>query len=288
MSAFATEPQKPALVLTKKSPPPAIGVGQKSLAAELTGAPTFIGAPHEAALLARRATQMSMPPSPPGRFEAMYRLSPSGDSIGQPSSAMVLSSTVLPAISSIFCAGAHTEKCGPPAQATAASDAATATTPATATAARLVTETSPLSLWLNAALRALQRGPTRAVGCRNSVPRRSAGFAGGSSLRTLRVGAGARRRPVYGSYWRRFDYALNLDDPRRKLARQTDDGTHFVDQNSGGNHTALNRRLLELHLEPAFSVGARNVADPVPHTPHCLTCEGRRSQPPLMLPLAAS
>src|SRR5215204_2465911 len=162
MSALATEPQKPALVLTKKSPPPVIGVGQKSLAAELIGAPRFTGAPHGAALLARRATQMSMPPSPPGRFEAMYRLRPSGDSIGQPSSATVLSSTLLPAISSIFCAGAHTEKCGPPAQATAASDAATATTPATATAARLIIETSSLSLWLNAALRALQRGRTRA------------------------------------------------------------------------------------------------------------------------------
>src|SRR5215204_7490403 len=154
MSAFATEPQKPALVLTKKRPPPLIGVGQKSLAAEFTGAPTFTGAPHGAALFARRATQMSIPPSPPGRFEAMYRLSPSGDSIGQPSSAAVLSSTLLPAISSIFCAGAHTEKCGPPAEAAAASDAATATTPATATATRLVIETCPLSLWLNAALRA--------------------------------------------------------------------------------------------------------------------------------------
>src|SRR5215211_169228 len=162
MSAFATEPQKPALVLTKKSPPPAIGVGQKSLAAEFTGAPTFTGAPHEAALLARRATQMSMPPSPPGRFEAMYRLSPSGDSIGQPSSATVLSSTLLPAISSIFCAGAQPEKCGPPAQATAANDAATATTPATATAARLVIETCRFVYGSNAALRALQRGRTRA------------------------------------------------------------------------------------------------------------------------------
>src|SRR5215211_1728771 len=146
MSAFATEPQKPALVLTKKSPPPWIGVGQKSLAAEFTGAPRFTGAPQGAALLARRATQMSMPPSPPGRFEAMYRLSPSGDSIGQPSSATVLSSALLPATSSIFCAGAHAEKCGPPAQATAASDAATATTPATTTAARLVIEASLFSM----------------------------------------------------------------------------------------------------------------------------------------------
>src|SRR5215218_1211595 len=147
MSAFATEPQKPALVLTKKSPPPAIGVGQKSLAAEFTGAPTFTGAPHGAALLARRATQMSMPPSPPGRFEAMYRLSPSGDSIGQPSSATVLSSALLPATSSIFCAGPQAEKCGPPAQAIAASDAATATTATTAPkAARVVIETSPLFL----------------------------------------------------------------------------------------------------------------------------------------------
>ena len=93
----------------------------------------------------------------------------------------------------------------------------------------------------------------------------------------MRVGAGARRRPVYGRYWRRFDYALNLDDPRRNPVWQTDDGPHFVDQDSGGNDTALSRRLLELHLEPAFSAGARNVADPVPHTPHCLRVRAREA-----------
>jgi hypothetical protein len=70
--------------------------------------------------------------------------------------------------------------------------------------------------------------------------------------------------------WRRFGDPLNLDHPRRNFARQTDDGTHFVDRDSGSNDTALSRRLREIHLEPAFNAGARNVADPVPHAPQCL------------------
>src|SRR4051794_22006448 len=36
------------------------------------GDPTFSGASHGRSMASRRATQMSVPPSPPGRFEAKY------------------------------------------------------------------------------------------------------------------------------------------------------------------------------------------------------------------------
>src|SRR5689334_17045416 len=93
-----------ASLLTKNRPPFPTGVGQKSSAAELTGSPRFCGAPHGALVLARVAIQMSSPPLPPGRFEAMYRLRPSGDWAGQPSSDGVFNSELLPPNSSIFCA----------------------------------------------------------------------------------------------------------------------------------------------------------------------------------------
>src|SRR5215216_2354986 len=114
---MSPSPQLTAVVLrlTKKSPFPRIGVGQKSSAVEFTGSPRFTGAPHGAPTLARLATQMSrsvlVSPAKRGRVVAMYRLSPSGDWIGQPSWNVVFSSELLPAISSIFCAGAHGEKC---------------------------------------------------------------------------------------------------------------------------------------------------------------------------------
>src|ERR1700752_1370314 len=106
-------PQAPASAsrLTKNRPPFPTGVGQKSAAVELTGSPRFCGAPHGALVLARVAIQMSSPPFPPGRFEAMYRLRPSGDWIGQPSSDGVLSSELFPPVSSIFCAVDQTEVC---------------------------------------------------------------------------------------------------------------------------------------------------------------------------------
>src|SRR5262245_16758577 len=88
--------------LTKNSPCVPTGVGQKSSAAELTGSPRFCGAPHGALVLERVATQMSSPPLPPGRLDAMYRLSPSGDWIGQPSRDGVFSSELLPEIASTF------------------------------------------------------------------------------------------------------------------------------------------------------------------------------------------
>src|SRR5829696_7986825 len=103
---MSPNPQLPALAsrLTKKSPPPLTGVGQKSSAAE------FTGAPHGSSVLSRWETQMSSRPCPPGRFEAMYRLSPSGDWIGQPSWNGVFSSELLPPISSIFWAVPQAEK----------------------------------------------------------------------------------------------------------------------------------------------------------------------------------
>src|SRR5919202_1307106 len=123
------------LRLTKKRPFPRTGVGQKSSDAELIGSGRFTGAPQESLALARVDTQMSRPPFPPGRFEAMYRLSPSGDWIGQPSRKGVFRSTWLPSISSTFCAVLHAEKWGP-ADAASAAPAATMKT-STNTDARL-------------------------------------------------------------------------------------------------------------------------------------------------------
>src|ERR687897_1183152 len=128
------------LRLTKNSPSPRTGVGQKSSAVELIADPRLTGAPKGASVLTRWASQMSRLRTPgddsmlPGRFEAMYRLRPSGDSIGQPSTAVVFRSAWLPAISSIFCAVLHGEK--GPADAASAAPEATAATSVT-TSARL-------------------------------------------------------------------------------------------------------------------------------------------------------
>src|SRR3990170_6391148 len=75
---------------TKSSQLPLRGVGQKSLNSELIGAPRFSGSDHGDASLVRCATQMSLPPSVPDRVEAIYRLLPLGDSMGQPSAAALL------------------------------------------------------------------------------------------------------------------------------------------------------------------------------------------------------
>src|SRR5574337_1004179 len=105
-------PQAPgsASRLTKKRPFLPTGVGQKSSAAELTGSPRFCGAPHGSDSLERVALQMSSPPLPPGRFEAKYRLRPSGDWIGQPSAAGLLRSAWLPPTVSSFWAVARSEE----------------------------------------------------------------------------------------------------------------------------------------------------------------------------------
>src|SRR5215211_7480067 len=117
--------------LTKKRPSPWIGVGQKSSDAELIGSGKSAGWPHGSSELARVATQMSRPPLPPGRFEAKYRLRPSGDWIGHPSVNDVFKSGLFPATSSIFSAGSHAEDCGPAVAAAAALE----TTPATSASA---------------------------------------------------------------------------------------------------------------------------------------------------------
>jgi hypothetical protein len=52
---------------------------------------------------------MSMPPSPPGRFEAIYSSIPSRDSIGQPSRNCVFSSGLVPGTDSSIAAGPQGE-----------------------------------------------------------------------------------------------------------------------------------------------------------------------------------
>src|SRR3989454_582755 len=61
--------------------------GATSLELELTVGPRFCGAPQGSSTLARRETQMSSPPTPPGRPEVMYRLRPSLEIAGRLSSA---------------------------------------------------------------------------------------------------------------------------------------------------------------------------------------------------------
>src|ERR671937_1259436 len=89
-------PQPPALALTKNRRRPRVGDGQKSSTELLTGAPRFTGAPYGPPGSSRCATQMSCPPRPPGRFDAMKRLRPSGDWIGHPSLKDVLRSELVP------------------------------------------------------------------------------------------------------------------------------------------------------------------------------------------------
>src|ERR1044071_1754557 len=81
---------------TKNSERPYTGVGQKSFATELMGSPRFFGGCHGEVRLSRSDTQMSLPTLPGtsfGRAEAKNRLSPSADSIGQPSGAAEFTST---------------------------------------------------------------------------------------------------------------------------------------------------------------------------------------------------
>src|SRR5919204_4591023 len=100
-------PQPPALALTKNRRRPRVGDGQKSSAELFTGAPRFTGAPYGPPGSSRCATQMSCPPRPPGRFDAMYRLRPSGDWIGQPSLYGVFRLELAPAIDSAFTGAPH-------------------------------------------------------------------------------------------------------------------------------------------------------------------------------------
>src|SRR5829696_933763 len=108
MSSDVTPPQLPGRLLTKRNVCPSrASVGQKSLLGEFTGAPTLRGGPHGASTLARVDTQMSMPPCPPGRLDAMNNARPSAETNGQPSSDAVLSSGSVPATSCAFTAFPH-------------------------------------------------------------------------------------------------------------------------------------------------------------------------------------
>src|ERR671923_2708064 len=129
---MSAPPQPPARVLTKNSVWSLRSiVGQKSFAGELTGAPRFSGAPHGASALSRRATQMSMPPSPPGRFDAMYSVRSSRAMNGQPSSAGPLNAGSVPGWDSTRVAGDQSEN--PLGMATAVAAMPPAATSATAT-----------------------------------------------------------------------------------------------------------------------------------------------------------
>jgi hypothetical protein len=107
------------LRLTKKSPFPRTGVGQKSSAAELIDSGRLVAGPQGSLVDSLVTTQMSSKPFPPGRFEAMYMLRPSGEAIGQPSCWGVLTPPGV-AGSSTITALVQVEKCGPAAAAAAA------------------------------------------------------------------------------------------------------------------------------------------------------------------------
>src|SRR5215217_435335 len=98
----------PVRLLTKKNVCPSRAiVGQKSFADEFTGAPTFTGAPHGSPTFSRVATQMSIPPRPPDRLDAMKNFFPSGETKGQPSSEAMLNAVLVPGICSTEIAVAH-------------------------------------------------------------------------------------------------------------------------------------------------------------------------------------
>src|SRR5438045_969117 len=74
-------PRAPARVLAKKSRCPSMErFGAKSADVVLIGAPRLTGGSHGLSSEARRVTQMSSPPSPPGRSEVKYIASSSFDS----------------------------------------------------------------------------------------------------------------------------------------------------------------------------------------------------------------
>src|SRR5918995_6265951 len=108
------------LRLTKKSPLPRTGVGQKSSAAELIGSGKLEAGPQGSLVDSLVTTQMSSKPFPPGwRFDAMYMLRPSGEAMGQPSCWGVLTPSGVVG-SSTTTALRQVEKCGPAAAAAVA------------------------------------------------------------------------------------------------------------------------------------------------------------------------
>src|ERR671910_2701993 len=97
---------------TKKSPFPRTGVGQNSSALVFRSDPgasfRLTGLPHWSP--SRWPTHRSSAPAPPPRVDAIYRLPPSGDSIGHPSEAGVFTPTA--STGSTRTAGPQAEKCG--------------------------------------------------------------------------------------------------------------------------------------------------------------------------------
>src|SRR6266699_5866436 len=75
------KPCPPARSLEKNSKCPSCETtGDASMPGPFTLGPRLTGSPQASSSEARRETQMSAPPTPPGRFETKYRLSSSGDS----------------------------------------------------------------------------------------------------------------------------------------------------------------------------------------------------------------
>src|SRR5437763_11755843 len=76
-------PRLPGRLLWKKRRWPSLDKSDPaSTPAVLTTDPRFTGVSQGQASQARRATQRSLPPCPPGRVDVKYRLSPSFDRLG--------------------------------------------------------------------------------------------------------------------------------------------------------------------------------------------------------------
>src|SRR6266576_1794971 len=84
-------PKPPLRRLKKNSVRPSSDkVGAPSPASLLIGAPRFAGVSQSQGTQLRCDTQMSLPPSPPGRADTKYKESPSGERAALPSSALEL------------------------------------------------------------------------------------------------------------------------------------------------------------------------------------------------------
>src|SRR5574338_1229929 len=90
MGAHSTQSSEFCCELTNSSHLPGNGVGQYSAAGDLTTSPRLLAGSHCCNAGFQCARQMSRLPSPPSRVDMKYRYCPSGDSIGQPSAAAVL------------------------------------------------------------------------------------------------------------------------------------------------------------------------------------------------------
>src|SRR5215208_2793586 len=107
---------------TKKKRLPRAGDGQNSSAAVLMVGPALTGASQP--LPFHAAIQMSRPPAPPERFEAIYRLPSSGLRIGQPSLEAVFTELLEPGSDSALTGSLHSPYCAAPAAPAPASASA--------------------------------------------------------------------------------------------------------------------------------------------------------------------